>query len=330
MKKLRYFMLFQSIVQRYCLFKSKQTVGLDLNMKAINLVVLRHFRGKYGIETAIQIPLKSNQAVSMSQALTELNPLFLAKSARLVVALSDEKIQSTIVTLDSRLTCDELARTMAAMAEKQMGRPVSSLYFDFKVLGQSRHTSGYHDVLLLISPHEAVHAVLSIVEQAGGVVQVIDSVSSAYLRVFQQMAAQQARDLQQQLVLWAAVQDGISTYMAILRGESVIFSHEHRYSDPALSAQKNLLLSLKEMLKLFFATMPAERIHHIALSSVCSADKDWCMESEKILGIPFVTGHPFSIMHPGLSIDHSIFSKESSCFTLACGLALHRGAFYDG
>ena len=224
------------------------------------------------------------------------------KNGAVMLSLPVERVIEKTVLVDATLSEEELEAHMQLEAVASIPYLLTEVYRDFCVLERDTHKM---EVLLVATRKENIDSSVKVLQEAGLEVHSVEVHSFSLERIVYYL-----NSLQEMGETIAVLQCSTTiTFTVIHKGRAVFHREEISTND--------LTSLLRRWLQLFFSTGYANTLHKILL---IGADPTLCHMITENLAIPCSVLEPFQGM--SFSSRDFLLPENTSCFSLACGLAL--------
>ncbi len=245
------------------------------------------------------------------------------------------------ITLDSRLSGEDIEERVWMEADKHFPDLVGNIYLDFSISGKVKNESRQQEVMLVACRKDLIKPYLEICKVAGLIPKLVDISSYALERTLKAILAEKNGTETFSLL---NLDLGLST-LVVRQGDSLLYSNDQSFDGIRLMEQvKNYLSNpqsdeeavkkydsiLKEILSVhlrhtmhfFYSSCAHVHIDHVILSGDCAYLPGLKELVQQEVGIPTTIANPFENMELAERIDKKNLQENASALALCCGLAL--------
>ncbi len=343
--------------------RKNATVGVDIHHSGVNVIQVSFHQGLPCIDGFAKevLPLgaleegtiKNSQLVSecIKRALDKGN----IQAKKAVIAVPDAAVITKFISVNADFSLKEIEEFIDIESDDLVSYSRNDVHIDFQVTGSSATNAAMQEVQVFISRAEKVNERVSVVNQAGLDVKIVDIESYAMQRSAQLFV--------KELVLGGAADDRSGELVAmidigwqeirlfIFLGMDVIFTreeeldHESPIAAPApyysgeqayhslvrgdelsgLQTLMEVLLSpIQRLLQFFFSRSQYQRIDGIILAGEMARVPGLWLFLQKEMGVVTRVANPLSYLKVSQTIDYQAMIDASPSMMLACGLALRQ------
>lgn len=288
-------------------------LGVDFNATAVNVVALRACQEEWRVEGVGSVLLAPqvivDHRIQDPQALRTALQLALTgmgvKKGAVMLSLPVERVIEKTMLVDATLSQEELEAHMQLEAAASIPYPLTEVYRDFCVLERDIHKM---EVLLVATRKENIESRVKVLQEAGLDVHSVEVHNFALERMVNYL-----NSLQVMGETIAVLQCSTAITFTVIHKRRAVFHREE-------TSTSDLTSLLRRWVQLFFSTGYANTLHKILL---IGADTTFCQMITENLAISCSVLAPFQGM--SFSSENGM-PTNTSCFSLACGLAL-KGVF---
>lgn len=294
-------------------------LGVDFNASAVNVVALRVGQKEWQVESIGSVPLAPQvivdhciqDALALGSALQSALPEMALKNSCVMLSLPVERVIEKTVLVEATLSEEELEAHMQLEAAASIPYPLAEVYRDFCVLGRNPKDPHKIEVLLVATRKENVDSGVRVLQEVGLNVHSIEVHSFALERMVNYLNS--LKEIGETIAVLQC--SSTIAFTVIHKGRAVYHREEISTSD--------LTPLLRRWVQLFLSTGYTETLHRILF---IGSDPNSCRRISEHLSIPCSMFEPFQ----GMSFSsENVLPADTSCFALACGLAL-KGVLDDG
>jgi type IV pilus assembly protein PilM len=172
--------------------KSREIVGIDIGSSSVKLVQLSEQKGSYSLKNAGILPLPSeaivdNSLMDTTSIVETIRDLVKSLGAKVVDASCSISGNSVIIRKISlpAMTPEELEDQIAWEAEQYIPFDINDVNLDFEILDSDLSATGKMTVLLVASKKEIINEYVSVFNEAGLKLVVVDVDSFAVQNIFE-------------------------------------------------------------------------------------------------------------------------------------------------
>ena len=311
------------------LFKSRPCswLGLDISSTAVNLVELSNKSGLLTVQ-AYACGAFPKQAVDLSAIkdshvasdrivhILEAQP-FSAK--KVILAIPDALSINKIIQVSTDLHEQEIEEWIMFDVDKHLPYSLDEIYFDFQILGPSRHHLDKRDVLLVASKIQDVQQRIDVIERAGLVADIVEIESHAVTRA---IAETQLLDHQKTVVMLDLREQSIGYF--VFQGITLDFLREERFDEQAFScaSHEQRLFQINRVLQFYLSTTNEAQIDLFLLAGKWVENQELILLLQSHFNLPIQHVNPFTNIELSNGINPVLFNKNCSRLLVAYGLAL--------
>jgi type IV pilus assembly protein PilM len=172
--------------------KSREIVGIDIGSSSVKLVQLSEQKGSYSLKNAGILPLPSeaivdNSLMDTTSIVETIRDLVKSLGSKVVDASCSISGNSVIIRKISlpAMTPEELEDQIAWEAEQYIPFDINDVNLDFEILDSDLSATGKMTVLLVASKKEIINEYVSVFNEAGLKLVVVDVDSFAVQNIFE-------------------------------------------------------------------------------------------------------------------------------------------------
>ncbi len=284
-------------------------LGVDFNAAGVNVVALRACQKEWRVEGVGSVLLAPQVIVdyriqdtgalgtALQLALTGMG----VKNGAVMLSLPVERVIEKTILVDATLSEEELEAHMQLEAAASIPYPLTEVYRDFCILDRDIHKM---EVLLVATRKENIDSSVKVLQETGLDVHSVEVHSFALERIVNYLSSLQAMG-----ETIAVLQCSTAITFTVIHRERAVFHREE-------ISTSDLTSLVRRWVQLFFSTGYANTLHKIFL---IGSDTTLCQTIGENLAISCSVLAPFQGM--SFSSEH-LLPANTSCFSLACGLAL--------
>lgn len=320
-------------------------VGLEIGLESIKLLKINTSEKPNRVETFLtaEIPagaVNKNQLVDYFAIATVLKNMYKkaeikSKSVVMAIHLSTAMIKN--ITLDNRLTADEIEARTWIEANRYFPDLVGDIYLDFTVVGPSIKDSSQVEVILVACRKDQIKPYLEICKLAGLTPKAIDVNSYALERALLRMVSAQ-REMNTYGILNLNLD--LSTFV-VIKKDSLLYAHEQTFEGQRLMSQvkeyfknpkndanytqllkETLSAHLRHTMHFFYSNRPNMGIGHLIISGDCATIPELALFVQQEMRIPSSIADPFTHWSIAQEIDAEELKQNAPTLVLCYGLAL--------
>lgn len=344
-------------------FKCTSVVGIDINCIGVSLIEISSHNGTYCIEGFARetLPLGAleGNAIKDSHVVSECLKRAVEnghiRSKQAVVAIPDAAVITKTISINVGLSEREIEEFITIESDLYAPYPSHELHIDFQRIGPSISQMAMQDVRVFVSRTETVNERVSVVNQSGLEVKIVDIESHAIQRSAQwlvkKLAVEGPADGKLDAIVALIDIGALETNLFIFQGMDVIFTRAEEFGSQSLIAafahsnlgtlacdnlawwgeptnsqplMEVLLLQIKRMLQFFFATSHHQRIDKIILAGEIARAPSLQLFMQKKMEVVTIIANPLSYFKMNKNLDNQVLIEISPSMMRACGLALRR------
>lgn len=172
--------------------RSKEIVGIDIGSSSVKLVQLSEQKGSYQLRNVGILPLPSEAIVdnslmdttSIVETIRDLMKSLGSRAQEAVCSISGNSVIIRKISLPA-MTPEELEDQIAWEAEQYIPFDINDVNLDFEILDTDLSASGKMTVLLVASKKEIINEYVSVFNEAGLRLVVVDVDSFAVQNIFE-------------------------------------------------------------------------------------------------------------------------------------------------
>lgn len=271
------------------------------------------------------------------------------KTKNVALCISRSSVIVKNITVDSRLTADEVESRVWIEANRLFPNLIGDIYLDFAVVGPSSADSTQSEVTIIACRKEHMNPLIETVTQAGLTPRNIDINSYALMRAFSLIAIRTPETKNFALI---NITFSLIDLIVISEGK-LVYTHERSYNGSdileeleELRARKmdespndvdvlskpsviidilksKLSLHIRHVMQFFYTSRPNVRVEELFLSGDCAATipefADFIFQE---VGKKIIMANPFERMKINDQIDQKQLNQFAPAFMLCSGLAL--------
>lgn len=253
------------------------------------------------------------------------------------------------ITIDKRLTTDEIESRAWVEANRLFPDLIGNIYLDFFVTGNSTAQPDQLDLLLVACRKEHIKPYLEILTQSGLVPKIVDVNCYALERA---LNLEMIKTPELKTVALLNINTNQSSLIVVDHGQ-LIHAHDQSYDgqrlmkqvdayikakheEPGMAEapmaisdiayqkmlQENFISHLRHTVHFFYSSRPNIGIQKIVLSGDCAVIPDFAAFIAREIGIPTVLADPFTNMKIDSHLDEKTIRQHASTLMLSVGLAL--------
>lgn len=326
-------------------------IGLVINPQYLKLLKIRQVNNQYEVEyfNIVELPegLMKDLEISNPEAIADhlkkmMNHAKLGTN-EVVMAIPRSATIVKTITVDHRLTQDEIESRVWLEAGRLFPNLIGDIYLDFVVNGSSPLDSTKHEVLIVACRKEQLTPYLDILRLSNLTAKVVDVNYYAYERALSLITSQSP---EAKSVAFINIRFGMIDLLGIHEGK-LVYTHELAYDGQHLmklrypddrpvdasevndtsvfhEAFKNTIgLHLKHALQFFYSSRPNVRLDKIILGGDVPATIPGVLEFvRKETAKSVELANPFTQMKIAPTVNAARLMQYSPAMMLCCGLAL--------
>jgi type IV pilus assembly protein PilM len=332
--------VFSEWLERNLSSTSKEVVGVTINADFLKLVKLNSNSNQYELEhfalkslptglvsknTLVNIPEIANILKSM---VAEAN----LSTKNLAITLSRSSVIIKNITLDHRLTHNEIESRIWMEANRLFPDLITDIYLDFVITGPSTQDPDFNEIVIIACRKNQIQPYIELAEKANLKLKIIDINHYALERAII-LINPQIVDVKIVGILGINYN---SMHLTVFEGAKLIYSHELNYDGSNLKKAENLEPTsqldyihthlgpnLQHIMQFFYTSKPKVWIDKIILIDDCAAQIPQLAQyvtretSKKVL-----LADPFTQMKIGPNVNKSELDKVAPSLLLCCGVAM--------
>lgn len=335
---------------------SNGLVGLDIGSTSLRLLKINFSEVPYKVENfaMASIPagiITKDEIKDYSTISTILKDMFrqshvMSKQVALAIPRSLAIIKT--VTIDSRLTEDEIESRAWIEANRHFPDLVGDIHLDFTI-AMSAQDSSQLDLTLVACRKDQIKPYLEILKQAGLGAKIVDLDCYALERALPLVIAPSSLDT----IALLNLNVNLSSFI-VVHHNHLIHAHDQSYDGTRLLNQvevylkehgienakdnkeilndegfysilkENLISHLRHILHFFYSSRPNINIQKIILAGDCASITNLPVFIQKEIGIETILANPFEKITCAKEVDQEALQKNAAALMLCCGLALSR------
>lgn len=320
--------------------KEKGLIGLDIGSDSLKLLKINSSESPFKIEnfSISSLPANTNKEKDYSIIADTLKKMMKESGVSVSsVALAIPRSSAIIknITIDSRLTEDEIESRAWIEANRHFPDLVGNIHLDFSILGPSVQDSTQIELILVACRKDQIKPYLEILQLAGLTPKIVDVNSYALERALNVVATMTTPPIK--TIAMLNLDFTLSTLIVMQEGK-LTYAHDqsydgHRLMNQAKTVEPNnpkymdilketLSAHLRHSIHIFFSSRPNVSVEKIILSGDCSTLPELATFVQHEIGIDTVIADPFANMTMDSRINAEEFQKHKSSLMLCLGLAL--------
>lgn len=318
---------------------SSDVICLDIGPESIKLLKIDTAQDPYYIQNLQVAPTPSgavakNQLIDYTAIANTLKNMLKqsgtkTKSAAFAIPYGTAIIKT--ITLDNRLTANEIEARAWIEANRHFPDLVGDIYLDFVILGPSTQDTSQIEAMLVACRKDQIKPYLEICKLAGLTPKRVDISSHSLEQILRKMLR-----LQPEIKTAAILNLDVSlSTLVVIEKESLLYAHDqtfdgHRLLEQAKEYTQDLENQLKETVNthvrhamhFLYASRPNIKIDHVIISGDCAALPSLSSIVQQEIGIPTTIANPFENWISAKKIDEEKLKRNVPAFALCSGLAL--------
>jgi type IV pilus assembly protein PilM len=342
--------------------KSKEIVGIDIGSSSIKLVQLSEQKGAYSLKNVGILPLPSEAIVdnslmdttSIVETIRDLAKSLGSKAKDAACSISGNSVIIRKISLPA-MTPDELEDQIAWEAEQYIPFDINDVNLDFEILDADLSASGKMTVLLVASKKEIINEYVSVFNEAGLRLVVVDVDSFAVQNIFEQNYSPSEDEVVALINIGASIMNlnvvkgGISLFTRDVQMGGNLYTEEiqrqfalssqdaerikitsdfpdkARLSDLMSRVNETLSLEIHRSLDFYNSTAEDQKIGKVYLSGGCAKVPNLAEVVSQRLGMPVEVLNPLlKINFNEKEFDPEYLQEISPFIAVAAGLAMRR------
>jgi len=342
--------------------KNREIVGIDIGSSSVKLVQLSEQKGTYSLKNAGILPLPSDAIVdnslmdttSIVETIRDLIKSLGSKAVDAACSISGNSVIIRKISLPA-MTPEELEEQIAWEAEQYIPFDINDVNLDFEILDSDLSASGKMTVLLVASKKEIINEYVSVFNEAGLKLVVVDVDSFAVQNVFELNYEPSENDVVALVNIGASimnlnvvkggislftrdVQMGGNLYTEEIQRQFAVSSQdaEHikitsdfpdkaRLTDIMSRVNETLSLEIHRSLDFYNSTAEDQKIAKVYLSGGCAKVAKLSDAVSQRLGMPVELLNPLQkILCNEKEFDPEYLQEISPFIAVAAGLAMRR------
>ncbi|MRR05587.1 MAG: type IV pilus assembly protein PilM [Deltaproteobacteria bacterium] len=342
--------------------KSREIVGIDIGSSSVKLVQLSEQKGTYSLKNAGILPLPSDAIVdnslmdttSIVETIRGLVKSLGSKAVDAACSISGNSVIIRKISLPA-MTPEELEEQIAWEAEQYIPFDINDVNLDFEILDSDLSASGKMTVLLVASKKEIINEYVSVFNEAGLKLVVVDVDSFAVQNIFELNYEPSENDVVALINIGASimnlnvvkggislftrdVQMGGNLYTEEIQRQFAVSSQdaEHikitsdfpdkaRLTDIMSRVNETLSLEIHRSLDFYNSTAEDQKIAKVYLSGGCAKVAKLADAVSQRLGMPVELLNPLQkILCNEKEFDPEYLQEISPFIAVAAGLAMRR------
>jgi len=342
--------------------KSRDIVGIDIGSSSVKLVQLSELKGTYSLKNAGILPLPSdaivdNSLMDTTSIVETIRDLVKSLGSKVVDASCSISGNSVIIRKISlpAMTPEELEDQIAWEAEQYIPFDINDVNLDFEILDADLSASGKMTVLLVASKKEIINEYVSVFNEAGLKLVVVDVDSFAVQNIFELNYSPSENEVVALINIGASimnlnvvkgglslftrdVQMGGNLYTEEIQRQFAVSSQdaEHikitsdfpdkaRLTEIISRVNETLSLEIHRSLDFYNSTAEDQKIGKVYLSGGCAKVSKLPEAVSQRLGMPVELLNPLQkIVCNEKEFDPEYLQEISPFIAVAAGLAMRR------
>jgi type IV pilus assembly protein PilM len=342
--------------------KSREIVGIDIGSSSVKLVQLSEQKGSYSLKNAGILPLPSeaivdNSLMDTTSIVETIRDLVKSLGSKVVDASCSISGNSVIIRKISlpAMTPEELEDQIAWEAEQYIPFDINDVNLDFEILDSDLSATGKMTVLLVASKKEIINEYVSVFNEAGLKLVVVDVDSFAVQNIFELNYTPSENEVVALINIGASimnlnvvkggvslftrdVQMGGNLYTEEIQRQFAVSSQdaEHikitsdfpdkaRLTELISRVNETLSLEIHRSLDFYNSTAEDQKIGKVYLSGGCAKVARLADAVSQRLGMPVELLNPLQkILCNEKEFDPEYLQEISPFIAVAAGLAMRR------
>lgn len=319
-----------------------EIIGLDIGSDFIKLLKINKKTSPKMVEKFAVVPLPSGAIIKneikepriVAEIIKNSLDALGIKTKEAALAISRSSTIMKNITVDKRLTADELESRAWIEASHQFPDLVGESYLDFTVIGDAPKDPSQLEVTLVACRKEVVDPYIELLHLAGLVPKIMDVNSFAFERTLLEIAKSVP---QNKTIALLNLDTSLST-LIVLHENKLIYAHDERFDADRLLKQvkeagadaekQNTILKetisahLRHTMHFFYSTRSQFTIEKLFVGGDCTKGNNLIDFIKNETGIDTQVANPFMNMRIHSAINQDEFKQFSSSLVLCAGLAL--------
>ncbi|MHB1948170.1 MAG: type IV pilus biogenesis protein PilM [Gammaproteobacteria bacterium] len=320
-----------------------EIIGLDIGSDFIKLLKINNKTSPKLVEKYAIAPLPSGAIIKseikepniVAQILKKTLEETRLKTEHIVLAITRSSTIIKNITIDSRLTPDELETRVYIEAKHQFPDLIGDSYLDYTIIGKSPKDEAQLEVILVACRKNVIDSYISLLNLAGVAPKAVDVNSFAFERALLEIANSAPEC---KTVALLNLDTSLST-LIVLHDKKLIYAHDESFDAHRLLTQlneakndvekqqtilkENLSTHLRHAMNFFYSTRSHFNIEKLFVSGDCTKDFNLSDFIHNETGLDTCIADPFSHMQISPEINATEFKKSQSELVLCAGLALY-------
>lgn len=318
-------------------------IGLDIGSDFIKLLKINNKTTPKVVEKYAIAPLPAGAIVKneikepnvVAQILKKTLEETGSKTDQIALAITRSSTIIKNITIDSRLTADELETRVYVEAKHQFPDLIGDSYLDYTIVGKSSKDETQLDVILVACRKNVVDSYIALLHLAGVTPKIVDVNSFAFERALLEIANSTSAN---RTVALLNLDSSLST-LIVLHDKQLIYAHDETFDAHRLLTllneakddvekqqtilKDNLSTHLRHAMNFFYSTRSHFNIEKLFVGGDCTRDFNLVDFIHNETGLETCIADPFAHMQIHSAIDTPEFKKSHSGLVLCAGLALY-------
>lgn len=330
--------------------------GLDITPGAIKLVKINRLENPFLVENAaistlapglvVKDEIKDSNAVATAIKDLVRKADLVAKDIALAIPRSLAFIKN--ITIDSRLTQNEIETRAWIEANRHFPDLVGDIYLDFAVLGPSLEDSSQLELMLVACRKEQIKPYFELLRQSGLNAKIVDIDSYALERALALISPPQNTS---DAIALLNLGTHLSTLIVVDKG-NLVYAHDQSYDGQRLLTQatnylkehgmgdgmeyvglledptyndilkESLISHLRHTMHFFYASKPNINLHRVYISGDCGLVPGIAPFIQHEVNLETEISNPFAKLRFASGMNTENVTRYAPAFMLSCGLAL--------
>ncbi len=342
--------------------KKKEIVGIDIGSSSVKLVQLKEIKGAYQLQNVGILPLPSEAIVDNSlmdtSAIVEVTKTLIrslgVKAKEAACSISGNSVIIRKITLPA-MTSEELEDQILWEAEQYIPFDINDVHVDFEILSSDLAGTGKMTVLLVASKKDIINEYVSVFNEAGINLVVVDVDSFAVQNVFELNYDEEYENVVALVNIGATIMNmnivkgGVSLFTRDVQLGGNLYTEEiqRQFSLSAEEAEKikitgvypdqsklqyvigrvneTLTMEIKRSLDFYNSSADDEKITKVFLSGGSAKVSQLPNAVSQRLGLPVDTLNPFlKLKYSEKEFDPEYLQEIGPFIVVAMGLAMRR------
>lgn len=342
--------------------RSKEIVGIDIGSSSVKLVQLSEQKGTYQLRNVGILPLPSEAIVdnslmdttSIVETIKDLMKSLGSKAQEAVCSISGNSVIIRKISLPA-MTPEELEDQIAWEAEQYIPFDINDVNLDFEILDTDLSPAGKMTVLLVASKKEIINEYVSVFNEAGLKLVVVDVDSFAVQNIFEMNYAPSENEVIALVNIGASIMNmnvvkgGVSLFTRDVQMGGNLYTEEiqRQFSFSSKDAEKckitgecpdkeklkdtisrvndTLCLEINRSLDFYNSTAEDLKIGRIYLSGGASKTAMLSESLSRRLGLPVELLNPLQkVTYSEKEFDPEYLQEIAPLVAVAAGLAMRR------